>query len=354
MIRRLMVSGAVCLRAAAVGEAQSAPQPSAVLRGVTELRGFAQTPSGYRVRTMVTRPNGIDRLLPAILFVQWLSCDPVALPPSGGDGWSRMLRGIIENSGMIVARTEKPGMGDSEGPPCGQLGYLEELAAHRAALRELRRSPGVHPDSIFLFGGSMGGTMVALLAADEPVRGVIVWGSTGLSWFEHMVALDRRVMELQGTGATDIARWMPDHERLHRAYLIDRASPSELGARDPSLAAAWTRMLGTSPTDHYGRPFAFHQEAQGAAWGSAWERVHAPVLVVRGQYDWIMSAAEHQRIVDIVSARGVHAEFVTVPRLDHNFDVASSDAAAFRGEVQGFDPAVVDVLFRWLDRRRRP
>jgi len=324
------------------------------LRGVTERRELIETPAGYRVQTILTRPLSATRPLPAILFVQWLSCDPITLPPTGGDGWTQMLRGVIERSGMIVARTEKPGMGASQGPPCERLGYAAELAAHRAALQALARSADVNPDSIFLFGGSMGGTMVGLLGAEASVRGIIVWGSTGISWLEHLVSLDRRVMTLQGTPNAEIERVMPHYQRLHRAFLERGESPATLAASDTTLAAAWGRMLGTSATGLYGRSFLFHQEAQAADWAAAWTRVRAPVLVVRGEHDWIMSAAEHQRIVDIVSGHGGTATLVTVPRLDHNFAIAASEAAALKGEAHGFDPAVIDVFIRWLDARRRP
>ncbi len=324
------------------------------LRGVTERRDMVRTPGGYRVQTIITRPQGATHPLPAVLFVQWLSCDPILLPATGGDGWAAMLRGLIERSGMIVARTEKPGIGASEGPACERLGYQEELAAHRAALESLRRSPDVHPDSVFLFGGSMGGTMVALLGADAPVRGIIVWGSTGIPWLEHLLALDRRVLAMRGVSTAEIERVMPDHERLHTAFLEQRSSPVALTARDSALAAAWSRMLGTSSAGLYGRPFLFHQEAQAAGWSAAWHRVRSPVLVVRGEHDWIMSAAEQQRIVDIVAARpGGQAQLVTVPRLDHNFAIVESDAAALRGETHGFDPSVIDVFIGWLSGQRK-
>ena len=38
-------------------------------------------------------------------------------------------------------RVDKPGAGDSEGPPCAEIGYREELAGYRAALRALLANP---------------------------------------------------------------------------------------------------------------------------------------------------------------------------------------------------------------------
>ena len=50
-----------------------------------------------RLRTITTTPAVARGRLPTVLFVPWLSCDSVAVPPgSGGDGWTRTLRGLIE------------------------------------------------------------------------------------------------------------------------------------------------------------------------------------------------------------------------------------------------------------------
>lgn len=347
-----LVVGAVSMVLAPRVHAQAVALDEGV-RGVETVVRSVRVPAGYDVRTILTRPRNVTTPTPAILFVQWLSCDPVTMGPRGGDGWAQMMRGLIERSGMIVARTEKPGLGGNGGPRCDQLGYREELAAHRAALQALMATPGVAADSVFLFGGSMGGTMVALLAAETPVRGVIVWGSTGYSWREHLVRLDRRVMELRKVPPADRLRWMPAHERMHRAYLDGLQSPAALARRDTALASAWGRMIGTSPTDQYGRPFAFHQEAHAADWADAWRSVRAPVLVVHGEYDWIMARDEHQRIVDLVSSRGGHARLVTLPQLDHNFARAASQDSAFRQLVAPASQDVAETLVRWLESQRR-
>jgi hypothetical protein len=45
---------------------------------------------GYHVRTIATRPRDAPGRLPGILFVPWLSCDPVEGPEPGGDGFLSM------------------------------------------------------------------------------------------------------------------------------------------------------------------------------------------------------------------------------------------------------------------------
>ncbi len=323
------------------------------LRGVEAHHGWLRTDAGYRVRTILTKPSGVRRRLPAILFVQWLSCDRVELSTQGGGGWAQMLRGMIERSSMVFARTEKPGLAGSEGPPCAALDYETELAVHRAALRSLRTSPDVDPDSIFVFGASMGGTIAPLLARDASVRGVIVWGTTGRSWLEHLTALDRRVLELRGTPPADVTDRMGDHVRLLQLYLTEGRAPPDILRERPALRRAWEEMLGTGADHQYGRPFQFHQQAERADWQDAWGRLTVPVLVVRGEYDWLMSSPEHEHIVRLVNqAAPGAATLVTLSRTDHHFDVYQDLQSAFDGTGGQPSTAVVDVIVRWLDHQR--
>lgn len=353
-MKQLRLFGVAAALAACAQSTRAQQGAAERFAGVMAWQDSVRTASGYFVQTYLTAPaSGFAARGAALLFVQWLSCDPVKLASEGGDGWSHTLRELITKSDMLVARTEKPGIAPSGGPRCDALGYDEELAAHRAALDALRRNPRVHPDSIFLLGASMGGTMVPLLARDGGIRGLIVWGSTGLSWLEHMAALDRRVLAFRGTPAAQVERLASAQDEVHRRLLVAREVPSEITKSDTALASAWTRILGAEDSGIYGRPFVFHQEAQSAGWVSAWSEVRAPVLVVNGEYDWIMGATEHRRIVELVNAtsRG-GATLETIRRMDHNFSIFASAAAAFRDEGGTPDAAAATVILEWLRRVR--
>lgn len=336
----------------ATGEACEIP-----LRAVETVCGHVRTASGYRLRTITTRPVAAGtRRLPAVLFIPWLSCDPVTIPREGADGWAETLQVLAERSGMVVARTEKAGLAGSEGPACGDLGYDEELAGHRAALAALRQSPHVHPDSIYLFGGSMGGTMAPALAGGGGIRGIVVWGTTAKTWAEHMVELDRRVLELRNEDPDSIGGRMGDHMLFHARYLAEGVHPARVAGERPALARAWARMLGTDPRyeRQYGRSVRFHQEAQRANWAGAWSSVRVPVLVVHGEFDWIMSPAEHRHLADLVNrANPGGARLVTVPATDHNFARVASARAAFQGGTHPFNPDAAEVILQWLRTRGR-
>jgi dienelactone hydrolase len=307
---------------------------------------------GARLRTIVTKPQNATGRLPAVLFVQWLSCDTIELRPTAQDGWSVMLRRLITESGMLWQRTEKSGVGESKGTPCAQLDYATELAHHRAALRQLQARPDVDPKRIVVFGASMGSNYAPLVAADQDVAGVVVWGGGATTWFERMLRFERNALQLGGTDPQMLATEVNARAAYFSRYLLKGEMPAAIAASDPKLGEVWKRIVGTSDTGHYGRPFAFHQQAQQQNWAGAWARVRAPVLVLYGQYDWFESRDAAQLIATIVNDRRPgSAMFRELPQLDHHFMQYATprDAFAEQNGKENAAPAVTAIL-DWLSQ----
>ena len=307
---------------------------------------------GAQLRTIITKPQQATGRLPAVLFVQWLSCDTIELAPNARDGWSVMLRRLITESGMLWQRTEKSGVGESKGTPCAQLDYETELAHHRAALRQLRARADVDPRHIIVFGASMGSNYAPLVAADQDVAGVVVWGGGATTWFERMLRFERNALELGDTDPQTLAGEVTARAAYFNRYLLNGEAPAAIAASDPKLGEVWKRIVGTSDTGHYGRPFAFHQQAQKQNWAGAWARVRAPVLVLYGEYDWFESRDAAKLIATIANNRQAgSAKFMELPQLDHHFMRYGSARDAFKeqGGKENAAPAVTAIL-DWLSQ----
>jgi pimeloyl-ACP methyl ester carboxylesterase len=331
---------------------RASDRPAEALPGVDTEFGVLRVGDDTRLRTIVTRPAGVRGRLPAVLFVQWLSCDSIELPPDAKDGWSAMLRALITRSGMLWQRVDKSGVGDSQGPACSTLDYETELAQHRASLHALLARPDVDPSRVVIFGASMGSNFAPLIAADRPVAGVAVWGGGATTWYERMLRFERNALEL---GDTDPARLAPEvsaRAAFLERYLLQGQSPAEIAQADPELGKVWSRLVGTEGETHYGRPLAFHQQAQRQNWTAAWARVRSPVLVMYGEYDWFESRDAAALIADVVNrTRLGSATFAVVPGLDHHFMryMTARDAYRERDGVVAADP-VVDAILTWLSR----
>ena len=323
--------------------------PPEKIAGLTSHYGTLATRDGLRLRTIVTRPEGATTRLPGILFVQWLSCDTIELPESNRSGWGRMMRRIARESGMVMWRTEKAGVGDSEGD-CARLDYDTELAHHRQALEAFKASPHVDPSRIVVFGASMGANMAPLVAQGHDVAGMMIWGGGARTWFERQLAFSRRAMELSGDDPAAISSRMSRHARFYARYLLDGKPPAQIRAEDAELGKVWADIVGTEGDLQYGRPPAFHQQAQRQDWTAAWAAVKAPVLVVYGEHDWFEDVDAARTVLRVVNAKSPHrARLVVVPRMDHHFSLFATPQDAFRESGGKVDEApAVEPMLAWL------
>ena len=353
LVLAVTVPGATFADARLVGDLpRIGNRPLTALPRVETEYGEIDTAEGTRLRSIVTKPAGKAGRLPAILFVHWLSCDSVDFPVNASDGWSVMLTRLIEESGWLVQRIDKSGIGDSTGTPCATLDYRSELAQHRAALDALLSRPDVDPKRVVIFGASMGSTYAPLLAAERPVAGVIVWGGGATTWFERTLLFERHALELGATNPGLLAPEMSERAAFLERYLIRGESPAEIARTDPALGRVWSRLVANGPGLHYGRPISFDQQAQGQNWPAAWARVHAPVLVLFGEYDWFESQEAAALIVEVVNRlRPTTAEFAVIPATNHHFTRYASRQAAYTeiGGTVDAGPAVERIL-AWLRR----
>ena len=339
----------VLLAAGAAELPRRGGQPPEKIPGIESHYGTLHTRDGLRLRTILTRPEGASGRLPAILFVQWLSCDTIELPESNRSGWARMMRAIAQRPGMVLWRTEKAGVGDSEGD-CARLDYDTELAHHREALQALQSSPYVDPRRIVVFGASMGANMAPLVARGNDVAGVMVWGGGAHTWFERQLGFSRRAMELAGSDLGRVSERMRAHSRFYARYLLDGRAPAQIRAEDAALGAVWNDIVGTEGDLQYGRPPAFHQQAQRQDWTAAWAAVRAPVLVLYGEHDRFEDVEAARTAVRVVNGSGAErARLVVVPHMDHHFTLYATPQDAFREKGGTVDerPAVEPML-AWL------
>jgi pimeloyl-ACP methyl ester carboxylesterase len=316
--------------------------------GVTVEYGSATDGGGVRLRTIVTKPSGAAGRLPALFLVGWLSCDSVEAAPAAHDSTARMLQGLASRSGMLFYRLDKRGVGDSEGA-CGDTDFRTELDGYRAALAQLRARPDVDAKRIFVFGWSNGAGVAPLAAEGGPVAGYVVSGGWVRTWFEHMLEFERRQRTLAGAAPGDVNTAMKKVSRLYDLYLNAGMTPGAVLEAHPELASAYSE----EPERQYGRPARFYQQLQELDLAGAWAKVGVPVLVVHGEFDFIMGREDHELIAAIVNARHPgFARFVERPRMDHVFGLHGSAGDGMNRMGAGaFDEGALELILGWLKER---
>ena len=176
---------------------------------------------GQLLRTIISKPIG-DDIRPAILLLQGLSCSSIEQYSGRSNNWIKLIQDLVTKSDMVVMRIEKPGVGDSEGD-CGTVDFKTELSGYEAAIKALKNKPYVDTSKIIVYGNSMGSALAPYIANKYKLAGVISDGTFFKSWYEHMLEIERRILEIEGKDQAAIYKLMNEvYIPLYHQMLIEK------------------------------------------------------------------------------------------------------------------------------------
>ena len=293
---------------------------------------------------IITIPKQEKDKYPAIFMVQGLSCSTIENYEGRQGNYPKMINGLVEESGMVMMRVEKPGVGDSEGD-CASTDFVTELEGYRAALRALKSKDYVDTTKIVIYGASMGSALAPVLANEFNLAGVISDGTFFKTWFEHMLEIERRLRQMEGDNEAIVVRKMNEvFIPLYYEMLIKKRSYEEIINDYPAIAKEVYH-----PMNHmYGRPLSYYQQLQDFDLASAWKNIKVPVRILRGENDWIMSDFDNTMIIDVLDKAG-HKDhkLVRYPGLDHWNTIHESPENSYFGKPGEWDPKMLELVVNW-------
>lgn len=192
--------------------------------------------------------------------------------------------------------------------------------------------------------------MTPFLAKEGKVRGSIVYGTIARTWFEYQLENVRRQSELAGASPADVAEAMQQQAKESAMILVEKKTLGDVWERWPELRQE-PQGLMLDENHMSTRHMRFFHELQDINIARAWNDSKGAVLGVWGEYDWVASHDDHERIAAIVNAR--HADsgtVLTMPKADHAFTTHASMAESRTAMGQGqWDANLPKRILEWID-----
>ena len=332
----------------------SAAQAAESMPGVDSHYRVVELADGARLQSIITLPEGDPSPRHPLLFTQWVSCG--SLEYREGANSHELLAALARDSGLALVRVERTAL-EGSGPTCEGLDYETELAHYVAAFTELLDDGRIDASRVFVYGSSLGSTTAPLVALELQdsgfdIAGIMVQGGGAVTYLERMLNFDRIYLERRpdAVSPADIHDEMLLRTKFQYEYLIDKRHPDDVAGTSPEMARIRKDVLGMDETNHYGRPFSWHQQAASRNFLAAWAQLDAQVLVVFNAFDQFEARHGHKLIADMVNrVRPGTATFVERPNIGHsdNRYATIEDAYAWRDRTPAWQESA-DIMTKWL------
>lgn len=304
---------------------------------------FVVNDYGLKQRSIITKPKS-GKKLPAIILIQGLSCSSIEKYSGRSNNWVKLINDLVKKSNMVLMRIEKPGVGDSEGD-CGKMDFNTELSGYESAIKELKSKSYVDTTKIVVYGNSMGSALAPYLANKFNLAGVISDGTFFKTWYEHMLEIERRILEIEGKSQSEIYTLINEvYIPLYHGMLIEKKSFEEILEQNPTYKEFHRQGMNHM----YGRSMEYYHQVQDFNFAAAWENIQVPVRIRWGTNDWIMSEFDNDMIIDVLEKSGHQDhELYKYQGLDHWSTIHPDYNASFNFKPGKWEDKISQQLIDW-------
>jgi pimeloyl-ACP methyl ester carboxylesterase len=275
----------------------------------------------------------------------------VEAPLTGPGGTSKILKSFSDE-GWVTVRVEKPGVGDSEGGPALLVGFDEEVDIYRQTLKTLDKYDFVDRSQVYLFGHSMGGCHAPIIASEQPVKGIITYGTVSDTWLEWVIKAARIQGPLGGQTRAEIDAEVRKTVGVYHYLYNEKRTIAWIKENHPELndvtnqTSADGVMMGV-------RSIKYMQEVNDKNFCSYWTKLgKTRVLALFGEADFIsLQSCQEQVATAVNAANPGMAEYKVVPVSDHGFNTARDfkDSHTKWGKPGNeFNPTIIQMMKDWI------
>ncbi|MBW2603511.1 MAG: alpha/beta hydrolase [Deltaproteobacteria bacterium] len=283
----------------------------------------------------VHRPKGIDKVLPAVLFLSGSGRQDRdgQSPDSPINLQSGKIASHLATAGSVVLTYDDRGVGLSKNC-CENIYFGDEIQDAEAALTFLRSRPHVNPDRIFLIGHSAGSIIAAKLAGrHSDIAGVFLMAPPGRPLRKILVDQAKNVLKLNNASEEQEETALRQQQAVFafiESYREGQEIPPPFLPQKTGLI--WLKeLLDYDPLQDYAA-------------------LTCPILILWGEKDLQITREDIERITAMLKKSGHHSfSLKQFPELDHLF-MPSTDgniAEYYNGE-RSLAPQLLETLTTWI------
>jgi uncharacterized protein len=277
----------------------------------------------------------------------------------------RLIADHLTRSGIAVLRYDDRGVGGSTGDP--STATSADFAGDAAsAIDYLLTRADINPEQIGILGHSEGGTIAAMLGADNPNVAFIV-SLAGTAVPGSDIIMEQNALILQANGATEetILTQTALMAQTHELVLADDAEALRTLIYETALeqieALPEDERKALGDIESYAGTLADQQTTMlMSPWyrffldydpGEDWAKVTVPVLGIFGELDLQVPAEQNAPMLEAAldEAGNADYEIVTIPAVNHLFQTATTGSPNEYGTLeQTFGPDLLPLITDWL------
>jgi uncharacterized protein len=321
------------------GRSTFKPYPTEKYAGIITEYAEVRTATGIQ-RMIITRPEDKAKH-PVVIFIGGIGCYSLDMPFDSTASEVQLLNKLTR-SGFIVARVEKPGMGDGAGysKKCSEITFTEEKDVYVQAIKDLRQRSDVQPESIHIIGHSMGGVMAPLVAMETPVKGIVAYGTIGSNFIEYLLKTRRTIGEAYNWSMEETDTYVKDACECASYYFIEKMTTAE-AAKKKQICGDYLSVFDLRSRKYNDELYAFN-------FPTLWTAYTGKALLLWGKSDFISAREDHEILAKTVNrAHPGNATLAYVDNADHGMNYATSFSTALNSPGK-YNPAVGDTILAWL------
>lgn len=312
------------------------------------------------LRTITYIPKNRTGKVPAVFYIQGLPCQSQELTPQ--DPRKQAFEDWVK-AGFAVFRVERPNLGDSlTSKDCRDINFDEEIAVNNAGYKKLLSYDFIDTDNIFFFGHSMGGWTAPFIAQMKQPKGIIVYGTGVVSWFEYFINL-YRIQSTYG-GNSHVAAEQETRKMIPMLYeWLEVGKSAEEMRKNPALKPIIDQP-GMFEGEYFqgkaaGRSARFFYTMSKQNLAEAWSKTTCKVLAMYGEFDvQALNGRDAEIIAEIVNqSHPGNGEYKLLPKTEHIFAKVDSykqtaelygTGKFFQYASQNYNPEVGRVTNNWM------